>query len=650
MPLTTFDTAKGMKIIMNNLIIGTAGHIDHGKTTLIKALTGRETDRLKQEKERGISIELGFTYFDLPSGKRAGIIDVPGHEKFVKNMLAGVMGMDMVMLVIAADEGIMPQTKEHLNILTLLDIDLGFVVLTKSNLVDDDWLDMVTADVKESLIGTFLENSPIIPIDSISGRGLEKTIETIETMSDKVTERDTSDMARLPVDRVFTITGFGTVVTGTLIAGQISIGDEVQVYPGDKTGKIRSIQVHGEDSNNACAGQRAALNISGLKKYDINRGDLIAPVDSMEETMMIDVNLKLLKDAQRVVDNRTRIRLHLGSREILCRVVFLDREFLTPGESCYAQLRLEEKVVAKRGDKFIIRFYSPMITIGGGEVLESNPPKRKRFDEEVIEELEIKEKGSTKHVVERIIKDKSKQFSSLKQLSVLTVMPENKVNNILKQLNDEGKIVLFHHLSNIYAIHRDYYEKLAKDIHNELDKYHKSNPLKFGIAKEEIRSRFLGKVKPKLGEDCLDLLIKDEVIKQNNDKIAMVDFTVKFNELQKEIRDRIENIYIKEKFVSLDKEELINSLEYNKNDAKQVLEALIDLDVLVLLKEDIILHKDVYMDSLHKAKEYIKGNGSITLGEFRDLVDTSRKYAVALLEDFDQRKITKRTEDKRVLR
>ncbi len=650
MPLTALNAKKGMIIIMNNLIIGTAGHIDHGKTTLIKALTGRETDRLKQEKERGISIELGFTYFDLPSGKRAGIIDVPGHEKFVKNMLAGVMGMDMVMLVIAADEGIMPQTKEHLNILSLLDIDLGFVVLTKADLVDDEWLEMVTEDVKESLKGTFLEGSPIIPIDSISGRGLDKTIETIEAMSERVKDRDISDTARLPVDRVFSITGFGTVVTGTLIAGKMSVGDEIQVYPGEKTGKIRSIQVHGQDSNRAFAGQRSALNISGLKKYDINRGDIIAPVNSMEETMMLDVNLKLLDDAQRVVDNRTRIRLHLGTREVLCRVVFLDREFLTPGESCYAQLRLEETVVAKRGDKFIIRFYSPMMTIGGGEVLEPNPPKRKRFDDRVIKELEIKEKGSTEHVVERIIKDKSHQFPSIKQLSVLTVMPEDKVKDMVQKLNEENRVVLFHLLNDIYAIHKDYYEKTSNDIKKELDEYHKNNPLKFGIPKEEIRSRFLGNIKPKLGEAYIDLLINEGRVKQNNDKITLNGFTVEFNQLHEEIRKRIEGIYINEKFVGSNREELIDSLDYNKNDTKQVLEALIDLEVLVVLRDDVILHKDVYSDCLMKAKEYLQENGSITLGQFRDLIDTSRKYAVALLEDFDQKKITKRVEDKRVLK
>lgn len=635
---------------MNNLIIGTAGHIDHGKTTLIKALTGRETDRLKQEKERGISIELGFTYFDLPSGKRAGIIDVPGHEKFVKNMLAGVMGMDMVMLVIAADEGIMPQTKEHLNILSLLDIDLGFVVLTKADLVDDEWLEMVTEDVRESLKETFLEDSPIIPIDSVSGRGIDKTIDTIEAMSERVKVRDISDTARLPVDRVFSITGFGTVVTGTLIAGKISVGDEIQVYPGEKTGKIRSIQVHGQDSNHAYAGQRSALNISGLKKYDIDRGDIIAPIDSMEETMMLDVNLKLLDDAQRVIDNRTRIRLHLGTREILCRVVFLDREFLTPGESCYAQLRLEEKVVAKRGDKFIIRFYSPMMTIGGGEVLESNPPKRKRFDDSVIKELKIKEKGSTEHVVERIIKDKSNEFPSIKQLSVLTVMPEDKVKDVVKKLNEEDKVILFHLLNDIYAIHKDYFEKMSQDIKSDLEKFHKSNPLKFGIPKEEIRSRYLGSIKPKLGEACIDLLINSGIVKQNNDKITLHDFTVEFNQLHEEIKNKIESIFIKEKFVSANRDELIDSLEYNKNDARQVLEALIDLEILISLKEDIILHKDIYLDSLNKAKEYLQEKGSITLGEFRDLIDTSRKYAVALLEDFDQKKITKRVEDKRVLK
>lgn len=634
---------------MKNLIIGTAGHIDHGKTTLIKALTGRETDRLKQEKERGISIELGFTYFDLPSGQRAGIIDVPGHEKFIRNMLAGVVGMDIVILVVAADEGIMPQTEEHLSILNLLDIDLGFVVLTKVNLVDEDWLNLVQEDVRERLKGTFLEKSPIISVDSISKKGLDKVIETIEYLSAEVKEKDSEEMPRLPVDRVFTITGFGTVVTGTLISGKFDEGNEIQVFPGNRTGKIRSIQVHGEDSQKAYAGQRVAINISGVKKTEIDRGDIIAPVNSMEATMMLDVKLKLLSNSQRIIDNRTRIRLYIGTREVLCRVVFLDRDFLTPGESCYAQLRLEEEVVAKRGDKFIIRFYSPMMTIGGGEVLEPNPPKRKRFDETTIDELKIKEKGETIDVVEKIIKDNSSRFPSVKELSVLIVMPEEKVMNFVEKLQEKNKVTILKMFKNTHVIHKDYYNSFIASIKDELKKFHDENPLKAGMPKEELRSRYLGNINAKLGDSFISLLVENNIIKQNNENVSLKDFEINFSTVQNEIRENIEKIYLKEKFTNLLANDILQSLDYNKKDISQVYQALVDLDVLIMLKNDIIIHKDVYKDSLEKAKKFIRDNGSISLGEFRDLINTSRKYAILLLEDFDQKRITRRTEDKREL-
>lgn len=634
---------------MKNLIIGTAGHIDHGKTTLIKALTGRETDRLKQEKERGISIELGFTYFDLPSGQRAGIIDVPGHEKFIRNMLAGVVGMDIVILVVAADEGIMPQTEEHLSILNLLDIDLGFVVLTKVNLVDEDWLNLVQEDVRERLKGTFLEKSPIIPVDSISKKGIDKVIETIEYLSAEVKEKDSEEMPRLPVDRVFTITGFGTVVTGTLISGKFDEGNEVQVFPGNRTGKIRSIQVHGEDSQKAYAGQRVAINISGVKKTEIDRGDIIAPVNSMEATMMLDVRLKLLSNSQRIIDNRTRIRLYIGTREVLCRVVFLDRDFLTPGESCYAQLRLEEEIVAKRGDKFIIRFYSPMMTIGGGEVLEPNPPKRKRFDETTIDELKIKEKGETIDVVEKIIKDNSSRFPSIKELSVLIVMPEEKVMDFVEKLQEKNKVTILKMFKNTHVIHKDYYNLFIASIKDELKKFHDENSLKAGMPKEELRSRYLGNINAKLGDSFISLLVENNIIKQNNENVSLKDFEINFSTVQNEIRENIEKIYMIEKFTNLSADDILQSLDYNKKDISQVYEALVDLDVLIMLKNDIIIHKDVYTDSLEKAKKFIRDNGSITLGEFRDLINTSRKYAILLLEDFDQKKITRRTEDRREL-
>jgi len=392
---------------MKHLIIGTAGHIDHGKTTLIKALTGRNTDRLKEEQERGISIELGFTYFDLPGGQRAGIIDVPGHEKFIRNMLAGVIGIDIVLLVVAADEGIMPQTAEHLAILDLVGVKSGFVVITKSDLVDDEWLQLVEEEIKDEVKGTFLEGASIIPVSSTEKIGISNVIEEILKLSESLEDKSLDDMPRLPVDRVFTISGFGTVVTGTLLAGSLKVGDEIQVYPGDTIARIRSIQVHDQDASVAYGGQRVALNLAGVKKSQIDRGSIVAPVNSMRSTMMLDVKIKLLRSLSKGLENRTRLKLYLGTDEILCRVVLLDREVLEPGDETYAQLRLEEETVAKMGDRFILRFYSPMFTVGGGEVLEPNPVKRKRFDEKSLEELAIKDQGNFSEIVEHIVRKKT---------------------------------------------------------------------------------------------------------------------------------------------------------------------------------------------------------------------------------------------------
>jgi len=634
---------------MKNVIIGTAGHIDHGKTTLIKAITGRDTDRLKEEKERGISIELGFTYFDLPSGRRAGIIDVPGHEKFIKNMLAGVMGIDIVMLVIAADEGIMPQTKEHLNILNLLGIEKGLIVVTKTDLVDEEWLELVKEDIREGVKGTFLESSPIIPVSSVTREGINEVIEIVDHLTAEVRDKDINGTPRLPVDRVFTMPGFGTIVTGTLIAGKFRIGDEVQIFPGNKTGRIRSIQVHGVDSEYAYGGQRVAINLAGIKKSEVERGNVIAPINSMKSTMMVDVKLKLLEDSQRIIENRTRFRLYIGSSEVLCRVVFLDREQLTPGESCYAQLRLEDEIVAKKGDRFIIRFYSPMMTIGGGEILEPNPPKRKRFDEEVIRELKIKEKGEINEVVEKIIKDKSSVFPTLKDLSVLTVMPEENIEEIVNKLKEEKKILTFSLLKDLHIIHIDYKNQLSDAIVEELKKFHVNNPLKVGISKEELRSKYLGSIKQKLGDSFINRLIDEGVIKQINESIALADFDVRFNPLQEKIKKEIEHVFLENKFSPVKKEELYNIIKYDIKDIDQVFEALIDMDILIRLKEDNILHIEAYTEAVEMVKNFIIKNGSITVGQLRDLLNTNRKLSIALIEYLDDQKITKRVGDTRVL-
>jgi len=429
---------------MKNIIIGTAGHIDHGKTTLIKALTGRNTDRWEEEQRRGITIDLGFTYFDLKNGDRVGIIDVPGHERFINNMVAGVVGMDLVMLVVAADEGIMPQTREHMDILGELGIEKSILVLNKCDLVEEDWLELVKEEIKEELEGTFLEQAPIVEVSAATGQGIPELIEVIERLTaEEVVEKDVNTIPRLPIDRVFSLSGFGTIITGTLLAGTISKEDNLQVYPIGKECKIRNIQVHGQDVEKCYAGQRVAINLSNVKKSELRRGCVLAPPNNMKNTMLLDVKLNVLPSSMRVLTNHTRLHLFTGTSEILCRAVLLDKEEIGSGESGFVQLRLEEEIALRRGDKFVVRFYSPMETIGGGIVLEPNPKKKKRFDKDAIEELQRKESGSSEDVIELHVKSHEETMITVTELAKLTALSMEEVTEDVQSLEQQGIVKVF---------------------------------------------------------------------------------------------------------------------------------------------------------------------------------------------------------------
>ncbi|MDF2616947.1 MAG: selB [Sedimentibacter sp.] len=515
-----------------NIIIGTAGHIDHGKTTLIKALTGRDTDRWEEEKRRGITIDLGFTYFDLPDGNQAGIIDVPGHEKFIKNMLAGVIGMDLVLLVIAADEGIMPQTTEHLNILNLLGVKKGIVVLTKYDLIDAEWLELVKEDIKEALKDTFLENAPMVEVSSKTGYGIDNLVNVIcKTTETEVEQRDLSTIPRLPIDRVFSITGFGTVITGTLISGMLKKGDEVEIYPVNKISKIRNIQVHSHDAEKAFAGQRTAINLSNVKKTDLYRGCVIAPVNAMKNTMMLDVKLNLLKSSRRIVENRSRLHLYTGTSEILCRVVLLDCDELSPGESCYAQLRLEQEIAVRRGDKFIIRFYSPMETIGGGEIIEPVPLKKKRFDDKLIEELKVKEKGSGTDVIEKIIRENSKRVPSISELAKLTALREDEIKNSVEILEEEEKITIFRLKNDVYLWHKSFEREIEEGIEKYLFDFHEKNKYQKGAKKSEIKSKFLPAIKQNVFDLAIMSFVQKDMLKMDGEFVSLSYFNIQHDEV-----------------------------------------------------------------------------------------------------------------------
>ncbi|EPY2304929.1 selenocysteine-specific translation elongation factor [Clostridium sporogenes] len=634
---------------MKNVIIGTAGHIDHGKTTLIKALTGRETDTLREEKDRGISINLGFTFFDLPSGKRAGIVDVPGHEKFVKNMLAGVSGIDVVLMVIAADEGIMPQTKEHLEILQLLNVNKGIIVITKTDMVDPEWLEMVKEDLREELKDTFLENADIYPVSSKTKEGIDELIKAIDNMTEHIETKDVQGHFRLPVDRVFSITGFGTVVTGTVISGSIKEGQTVQIYPSKVVTKVRGIQVHDEPTKIAEAGQRCAINLSNIKKTGVDRGDIVSIENLMEPSMMIDCKLYYLKSALKPLENRQRVRLYHGTSEIICRVVILDKECLNPGEEGYVQLRLEKPITCQRNDRYVIRSYSPMVTIAGGSIIDPLPKKAKRFNEKYIEELKLKESGDTSNIIEKIIEKLSSKFPNEDEILKALGKNEENVSDEIEELIKLQKVVSFSNGDKRVYTHINYIDKKVKEMTFILKEFHEKNPLKWGVSKEELRIRILGKdIKQKTYDKLLELLESKELIKIHGKYISEHNFNVEFNKEQKSIYDRIIAKYKKGKYSPPKYEELI-SREQNAIEFKRVYEAILEEGTLFKVNEDCILLTSDYNEAKEKVKKYIENNGKITVGQFRDMMDTSRKYSLAILEHFDGIKFTKRNGDERVL-
>ncbi len=627
---------------MKNIIIGTAGHIDHGKTTLIKALTGRNTDRWEEEQRRGITIDLGFTYFDLKSGDRVGIIDVPGHEKFINNMVAGVVGMDLVMLVIAADEGIMPQTREHMDILTQLGMKKSIIVLNKCDLVDEEWLELVEEEIRDELEGTFLEGAPVIPISSVTKEGLDVLVDTIEELTTKeVEEKDIRTIPRLPIDRAFSISGFGTIITGTLVSGTITKDTVLQMYPNEKECKIRSIQVHGESVDKCYAGQRVAINLSNVKKSEIKRGCVLAPINSMKNTMLLDVKLDVTPSTLRVLTNHSRLHLFTGTSEILCRAVLLDKDEIGPGESGYVQLRLEEEIALRRGDRFVVRFYSPMETIGGGVVLEPNPTKKKRFKPEVIEELKCKEAGNSEDVIEMHIKANSQTMINTVELGKLTALSIEEVQVDVASLAQQGLIRVFQAKKDCFVWHVADEQTMTDIILNELKNHHEQHPYQYGLKKAEIHMKHMKQVKPNIFDMYIDLIEKEGKILRHNEFLQQAEFCIQKDERYKKIEGKIKRELADAKFDF----KKFSEIDFGKED-KQVVEDV--LSVMQIEGDVVKIMEDVYTltSLIEQGTEIIKKklmeNKLITIAEVRDLLNTSRKSAKPILEYLDSIKVTKK--------
>ena len=628
---------------MKHIIIGTAGHIDHGKTTLIKALTGCNTDRWKEEQERGITIDLGFAFFDLPNGDRAGIVDVPGHEKFIHNMVAGVCGMDMVLLVIAADEGIMPQTKEHMDILHLLGTQKCIVVLNKMDLVDPEWLELMEEEVRDQLQDTFLKDAPVVKVSAVTGEGLkELTDEIVKMETSEVQEKEIHTIPRLPIDRVFTISGFGTIVTGTLISGIIRKDDTLQLYPWNAPCKVRNIQVHGKNVDECSAGQRVAVNLTGIKKEDISRGDVLASPNSMKGTTLLDVKLKILKDSNRIVKNRSRLHLFTGTSEVLCRAILLDRDEVKAGEECFAQLRLEQELALRKGDRFVVRFYSPMETIGGGEVLEPNPKAKRRFKEEALEELRRKEAGSSVDVVQMHVKSHRDTLITITELAKLTALSEEEIRQDVSELEDGSEAFVFPMKKDTYVWMRDDELYLQEQIKAELKKYHHKYPYRHGIKKAEIQTKYMKKIKPVVAAKIFEHWETEESIISSGEYLHLPEFEILQDARYEGCRKLLLNSFEKAEYQFVKLSETDVEKEY-ADMAEDILLLLREENQLVRLSEDAYTVKPLLETAAEKIREVVHQQPVITISEVRDLFSTSRKNAKLILEYTDGQRITRNT-------
>ncbi|HBC92270.1 MAG TPA: selenocysteine-specific translation elongation factor [Pelotomaculum sp.] len=633
---------------MKHLIIGTAGHVDHGKTALVRALTGIDTDRLKEEKERGISIELGFASLQLPGGRRAGIVDVPGHERFIKNMLAGAGGFDLVLLVIAADEGVMPQTREHLDILQLLQVQKGIVVLTKTDLVEDDWLELVEEEVRDFLKGTVLEGAPVLKVSAVTGQGIRDLLEKIDQLAGQTASRVSFGPPRLPVDRVFTITGFGTVVTGTLVSGLLRVGDSVEIQPQRLVARVRSLQVHGEKVEAVEAGQRVAVNLAGLELEQVGRGSVVAGVKTLTPSNRVDIHLLLLDSAARPLKNRARVRFYLGTSETLGRVSLLDREEMEPGTLAYAQVELEEQLVAARGDRFVIRSYSPMETIGGGTVIDPLPRrKHKRFRSEVLSALATRERGTPAELVNQFLTTGSGLHIS-GEISTGTGLKNEEIDEAASELVKEGRVKMISGDGKTYYVSSVIYQRWSAAVVQLIETYHRDFPLREGYPREDLRSRKFQALKSRVFQMLLLEMEKDGLLRVTPQAVALQDFAAGPSPQQEKLVSQIKQELKAFAFLPPSWHELSRGAGLDEVFATELLQYMLRTGDLVKIAEELYFLKDVLADARQEVSRSLRDKGEITVAEVRDLLQTSRKFALPLLEYFDREKLTRRVGDKRL--
>jgi selenocysteine-specific elongation factor len=634
---------------MKSIVVGTAGHIDHGKTALVKALTGIDADRLEEEKRRGITIDLGFAHMDLPipAGEtlRLGFVDVPGHERFVRNMLAGVGGIDLVLLVIAADEAIKPQTREHFDILQLLGVQRGITVLTKSDAVDVETLEVVRMEVEDFLRGTFLDNpkssndsKSIVAVSSLTGAGLEELKRAIVTVAAEVQPRDSHAIARLPIDRVFTMKGFGTVVTGTLVAGTIRREDEMEIFPAGRRVRVRGVQVHGLSAEMAIAGQRTALNIADVSTEDLSRGMTLAPPKMFEVTRRADVRLRLLSSAPRPLKNRARVHFHSYAMEAVAEVVLQEAKQIAPGEEAFARLKLPEAALLLPGDRFIIRQFSPVVTIGGGEVLDAAPIPRMPAHADFLKTLAG---GDAEAILRARIARRRQQAISMSRLVAETGWTESVIETRLAQALRTGEVV---RTGNLF-LHKPALEALKGHIASTAADFHKNNPLVAGIGKEELRTQV--DATPEVFETAAAMLVRENKLEVAGELMRLPGRGVAMKDEESESKKKIENAFASAGLKVPGLHEVIAGLKVDKVRAQKLVTLLLREKVLIKVSDELVFHRSALEELRRQIAAYKAKSAKIDVANFKEMTGVTRKYAIPLLEYLDRERVTKRVGDVR---
>ena len=634
---------------MKSIIIGTAGHIDHGKTALVRALTGIDADRLPEEKRRGITIDIGFADLDLGE-VRVGFVDVPGHERFVKNMLAGAHGIDLVALVIAADESVMPQTREHFDICRLLDVRSGLVVLTKKDLVDEDLLQLARAEAQELVKGSFLEGAPVVAVSSRTGHGIDELKDTLRKLGTKVSARSEDFIARLPIDRAFTMKGFGAVVTGTLIAGQIDEGDELDLLPAGVRTRVRGLQVHGAKVKQATAGQRTAINLGGVDAGAIERGMVLSPIGRLRPTQVVNASVQLLRDASRGLRSRQRVRVHIGAAEVLARVRVLEEGGeIKPGKNGFAQFRFESPLVGVLGDRFIIRSYSPPATIGGGRILDPFAAKYRARDIPAVRAaLENLESEDRLRQLKQFVSDAGRLALNSEGIAMRTAWRDQVIQKVRDEAIANGEVIGI----DGALISSNAFDDLKRQIVEEIRGHHRREPLARGLPKEIVRERFFAGAGPDFFRAMIAKLETDGSFVAEKEIVRLVDHTRELSPEDARLRDVLEKIYLKAGLSAPTMAEALASTGVSSNQhGRRVFQLLVESGALIKVHGDMFFHRDALDSLIRKISEYAASREDrlIDVTTFKGITGVSRKYAIPLLEYLDRQRVTRRAGDSRVI-